>query len=219
VRALACLLLVACGTSGPEPQASGSGGAGAGGAPSAAVDAGPDAASEPLEVVPLALVLTDQPTQVVNEGDTLTLRFPPQGGFVLWTTAKARDLTTAHAEIRSRLRRLKTNVIVSEESRTPDMGPVPGEPGWFEAAPLTLRNVNHIPMCPTYENEPILGEAFVLEVTVSELDDQNQHTGRSGTATRTVTVACAEGALSCECECSVGYVLGGCGADGGAPGG
>lgn len=209
------LVVASCGGAGtgdpgaPGAPSSATGAAGGGSAP-ALVDGGP-ASTEPLDVVPLLLVAPTGPVQPIDDGDTLSLRLPPQGGFVLWVTAKARGVTSPQLEVRYRLRSLATGLIVAEEGRTPEVAPLPDEPGWSMPAPLDFRNINHVPVCPNYGDEPLLEVAMLLEVLVAERDGEGGPAGRKGQASRTVTLSCGPDSFSCTCECSVGYALGGCG--------
>lgn len=148
------------------------------------------------------------PFEPIDDGTTLSLRLPPQGGYVLWIGAEVSAVATPQLEIRGRLRSKATGIIIAEEARSIAVEPVVTDSNSVRPAPVSIRNVTNLPVCPNYGDEEFLGLPLVLEVRVEDLSTDPPGLG---VATRDVQLACLGESTNCLCECSLGYVLGQCG--------
>jgi hypothetical protein len=179
----------------------------------AALDAGgaPDAtASDELMVVPAMFQGPGVPLVPIMDGDAIDLSLPPQGGHVLFIGAILRNLHTDTVKIRGRLRDPSTGAIVAEDARTVVVQPVAGDPGAAQTNIQTYTQSANVAVCPDYDARAIDGEAYVVEVTVTEL---YVSIPRTATASRTATPRCPAGTPDtdhCTCECAASYAIGKC---------
>ena len=147
----------------------------------------------------------DEPLVPVEEGATLELRLPPQGGFVLWIAPEVEGASSEQLEVHTLVRSAATSFILAEERRS--VGGGTNESGIWRVMPVGIRNVNNVPVCPNYGDELLVDTDVVLEVTVQDLDVVPV---RRGKLSLRVRLTCPTGSKACPCECSVGYALGGC---------
>jgi hypothetical protein len=143
----------------------------------------------------------------LRDGDALPLVTPPQGGHVSFVFARARNVDPCRMQIGATLRSPRTMRIITEESRSISMRPLPT--GWAEPNLADISSAANVPMCPDYHEEAIVDTEYTLEVRLEE-----RNSGRSGKAIRTVVPRCLEddayrNAL-CRCECRANYTLGSC---------
>jgi hypothetical protein len=155
-------------------------------------------ATQPIEMVPLA---SDGVSQMVDvsDGDALPLVAPPQGGFIVYAAARARNLNACEWTVEGRLVDPASGDEIGFERRTLVKVAV-GSDGWARPElPLASAFAN-IPACPDYAMTDLQGQPVTLQVTIT--DDK----GVSATAMRTVVPTCTQsdpGARqACVCECS-----------------
>lgn len=194
----------AAGAGGQAGPAGSSAGGAAGGA-----QAGSAGASDALEVFPAMFVAEYQPLDPIEEGEEIPLTLPPQGGHVLLVGAQIRNLRTDTIELRTKIRDPETGALVAEEGRTVVARPVEGQPGLFQPDIRTNSQINHVPVCPDYDDKDITDRTYQIEVSVRELYVEPQRTAK---AVRSVVPTCklAPDQAFCECECKANYVLGKC---------
>ncbi len=147
----------------------------------------------------------DKPLVPVEEGATLWLRLPPQGGFVLWIAPEVEGTRSEQIEVHTLVRSAATNLILAEERRSVVGGK--SEDGIWRVMPVGIRNVNNVPVCPNYGDELLIDTDVLLEVSV---EDTEAMPPRKGKLTLGVRLTCPPLSKACRCECSVGYALGGC---------
>jgi hypothetical protein len=168
--------------------------------------------SRALEVKPFMYTTPPLPVRILADGDPIELFRAPQGGHVLMVGARVAGLQSNTIELRARLRRASTRVIVAEELRTVVMETVVEEPSWKQTDRRTPTQVAHVAVCPNYDAEDVVGVAHELEVVVTELH------GDFSTGSRSLRVvpSCVQPATAereeCVCECKANYTLGKCGA-------
>ena len=216
------LVTLGCGCGdgeGPYGQAGGSGG-GAGAAGGSGGTGGSGSGPRDLEVQPFLYRPPEQPVEVLQAGDALSLWHAPQGGHVVVVGARVRGLTSDFIELRARVRVPETRVIVAEEARTVVMEAVAGEPDWKQTDRRTCSQASHVPLCPNYSDRDVVAREHVLEVIVTELYADFS----VGQSEITVTPSCLQSdpiaQAFCVCECSADYTLGKCSRpplDGGVP--
>jgi hypothetical protein len=152
----------------------------------------------------------DGAAQRVDEGGTVPLILPPQGGRVIFVGVRATNMNACGARITGFLRDPATNKIVID-ARTVNLKPtLDGRAGSIDTDISTFAN---IPICPNqWSTADAFGAEYQLEVSVKDRD------GRVAKKALHVTLACAEpeNEAQCKCICKQGYVLGEtCDPDGG----
>lgn len=146
----------------------------------------------------------------VDEGDTIPLILPPQGGRVIFVGVRATNINACGARLTGVLRDTATNKIVID-ARTVNLRPtLDGRAGSTDTDISTFAN---IPICPNqWSTADAYGSEYQLEMSVKDRD------GRLAKKVLHVTLECAEpeNEAQCRCICKEGYVLGEkCDQDGG----
>ena len=177
-----------------------------------------DDAGGALVLLPAAFTEENAPMRILQAGDAVDLIRAPQGGHVIMVAAQVRNMSTAAATIRVRMRRPDTGFIVAEEGRTVAMVPVPGESGTMQPDLRSRSQVAHVGLCPDYDPIDIDGQPLDAEIEVTALYTEPP---RVGSARLRLVPTCrqtspADEAL-CRCECEANYALGKCATDAGAP--
>lgn len=202
---LAVLLCAACSPASPVPIPDG----GTGGAPvtCAAGFLGDRTKPPELEIIAIG---GDGGVSPVEDGGTVGLIFPPQGGRVIFAGARATNLDGCGVQITGALRDEATQQV-QVDSRTVNL--VPAGDGWGESNPDDVPSFSNVPACPNeWSKTNIYGTRYQLQLTVAD------PSGRTATSTLEVTPECAEPtrAAECMCICMGGYILGQSCADAGA---
>ena len=168
--------------------------------------------TQPAQVQVLALG-PDMTAVTLQDGDPVTLAFPPQGGRVIFAGVRATNVDPCAVQLEGVVRD-ETTLEVRLDSRTIDLKPT-GD-GWGASDPTDVSTFSNIPVCPNeWSKTNIYGTEYELEVTITE------RSGRAETRTLKVTPACSDPATAavCLCICQGGYVLGQtCAADAGEGG-
>lgn len=172
-----------------------------------------DPSAEPgIEVGEIAYDGTFTP---IEEGSTLTLFTPPQGGKIVLVGAHMSNLDGCGTVLTARLRdpTLEGEPVSVHEGRTVRYREIADRPGWGEvptgpSAFTVLAAGSNLPACHNYEDRDMDGCEWILDVTV---EDRNH---RSAQDSFPVNITCPEddpGAdgdderLECECECAARF--------------
>lgn len=142
----------------------------------------------------------------VADGDPVDLRFPVQGGHVLYVAARIHNLLPCRAELSASLVDPGTGQVATEERRQVDFGLDGGGGGISDLSDPA--NVANVPVCPDLFDRDFVDAPWNLVVSVKDLE------GRVATATRRVIPSCRQAGsysrAACRCECSAHYVFGKC---------
>jgi hypothetical protein len=157
----------------------------------------------------------DQTVAVLNDGDSVPLLLPPQGGRVLFVGVRATNVDGCGLQLTGALRDLTTNQV-QVDARTVnliDTGDGYGVSGTPDTAASTaISSFSNIAACPNeWSPTNIYGTPYGVEVTIQDRE------GRTLTKKIKVTPECGEPANveQCLCICKGGYVLGESCVDGG----
>ncbi|HEY3595532.1 MAG TPA: hypothetical protein VGL13_16705 [Polyangiaceae bacterium] len=140
------------------------------------------------------------------DGDDLPLSRPPQGGFVSYLAARARNLDTCRVLITAGLRSPTTSLVAGQDGRSITL--VPRSDGWAAPSSDDVSRLANIPLCPDYFAEAVVDVPYTLEVTLQD----SRGAAAAGHVSRTVVPRCSEQnqAAQCRCDCAANYTLGGC---------
>ncbi len=181
--------------------AEGRGGAGAGGA-----GGGAPACDAPTIVAVMQLG-EDRVAAEVPDGGTVDLVGAVQGGHVLFVGARVAGLCADRADLHAVLRSPADGSVVAEDLRqgVPMLEGAGGtrEPDWAG------RQVAMVPACPSLRGARIAGEAFDLELTVTD------PAGPAASARVRARLSCSQTdaywSAFCSCVCEAGYTPDKCG--------
>ncbi|HEY7956468.1 MAG TPA: hypothetical protein VII38_14290 [Polyangia bacterium] len=153
-----------------------------------------------------AQAMTETP---LEDGASIDLVRPPQGGFVLFVGALVKNLEEKTVVIDGQLADA-SGALVSEDKRTVTMMASASDPTLFQPDLRSYTGVANIAVCPSTSPTDRYNLPFQLTLVVTE-----PGSGRTGTGKITVTPSCrqtdpTELAL-CQCECAGNYSLGKCG--------
>jgi len=138
----------------------------------------------------------------IEDGGTIALEVPPQGGLVAFAGLRARNVDLCGASVQAALRDPCTGRVVGYELR-----PVAwriAEDGFAEPAqPAEISDFANIPACPNAAiSHDVDGHPLTLEVRLYETS------GRTTEVTLTVTPQCPAEGDYCRCICDSDYDLG-----------
>lgn len=155
--------------------------------------------SQPPEAV---IVVSDgvSPTlRDVASGDAVGLVRPPQGGQVVYTALRVRNMNRCGVQMRGRFRDPANGEELGFDARTVDL--IAGSDGWGRPDALQLSEVANVALCPNFSTaRDNQGLTTTLEVTAT---DQKAHTITiSLPVTPTCTAADATERALCVCECN-----------------
>jgi len=181
-------------------------------------EAGDSPDTWPLVVLPGAFTTENEPLRMLQDGDSIDLVRPLQGGHVTFLAARVKHTTATAATLRVRLRRPETGFIVAEERRTVAMLPVPGEIDTMQPDLRSRSQVAQPPLCPDYDAIDIEGQPLDVEFEVTPLyvDPPVTASARRRLVPRCSATTSSNEAL-CHCECVASYTLGKCAPDARAP--
>ena len=169
-----------------------------------------DPSLEPeLEIIALG---PDYTSTRVDDGGTIALMLPPQGGRVIFVGVRARNVDACAARLTGALRDPATQKIMVD-ARTVNLKDR-GD-GYAASTDSDISTFSNVPICPNqWSSQSAFGIEYQLEMSLQERD------GRTTQKSLRVTLDCAEpeNEAQCKCICKEGYVLGEqCGPDAGAP--
>ena len=139
----------------------------------------------------------------IADGGSLVLQRPPQGGYVLFAGAAARNLDGCGVSMSAQLLDPATGQSASNLDRRP-ASLTQAREGYFWPQPANARSqVNNIPVCPdALHSGGITGHTVILRVDAQDV------TGRTGHVELPVVPVCRPGDANCACIC--GPNPGGC---------
>jgi hypothetical protein len=165
----------------------------------------------PVEMQVTALG-ADGTSSLVEDGGTVGLIFPPQGGRVIFAGVRATNLDPCEVQLTGVLKD-PVNGELRLDGRTVNLAPTP-DGTWATSTDSDISSFANVPVCPNeWSSTDAYGHPYDLTVSVTD------HEGRTASETLGVVLACVEPArlAECLCICKQGYVLGqSCPADGGA---
>ena len=172
-----------------------------------------DAAGSPeLEI---QVLLADDTIAAVQDGDSVPMLLPPQGGRVICAGVRATNVDACAVQLRGALRNPSTSAVMFD-MRTINL--TPAGDGWGASATSAtsiseaIASFSNIPTCPnSWSSTDVYGNAYALEVTIVDRGK------RELTKTVQVTPECGqpENLAECLCICKAGYVTGQACGDGG----
>jgi hypothetical protein len=140
-----------------------------------------------------------------SAGAIALLEPPPQGGYVIYVGARARNLGASGVRIAGELHDAVSGELIGVDARQTDL--VADPDGWAStrADPTQLANISP---CPDYTNQDVHDQSYNLVLTITDREQ------RTASTTVRVVPRCqlADPALQrdCLCSCSAGYTLGKC---------
>jgi hypothetical protein len=163
--------------------------------------------SLPPEVQMLATDGKSMMLSPVNDGDSLLMEPPPQGGFVLYIGAAVRNVDGCNLELAGRLRDPNDNTQLGFDARDTDL--VVGADGWGRSDPSDNSNEANVNACPDITAADRVNGSFVMELKATDRG------GRTATVSHPVKLICDPslpnaGYAECVCTCSANYFLGKC---------
>jgi hypothetical protein len=166
---------------------------------------GDSSASPALEI---QVLLADNTIATIQDGNSVPMLLPPQGGRVIFAGARATNVDPCALQLRGTLRDVGTSAVMFD-MRTINLSPT-GD-GWGASATSmtsiseAIASFSNIPTCPNnWSSTNIYGHPYDLEVTILDRGK------RQLTKTVRVTPECAqpESAAECICICMAGYLTG-----------
>lgn len=190
------ILLAACpqADAGPVPDAGPEPDAGTAGCPIQHVVGD---ASAPIDLQLLSLL------GPLRDGDSIALSIPPQGGFVIYAGARARNLRACGVVMSAHLIDPQTGLALTNlDGRPSDL--LQETSGYWGPATADLEfDLPNIPACPDALGVGIADREASLEVTVTDA------AGKTAKASVRVVPRC-NGQPGCACICGPNYHPGGC---------
>ena len=144
----------------------------------------------------------DGTSSEIQDGSTVTLTFPPQGGRVLFIGVRANNINPCAVQLSGALRDL-TSKEVRLDSRTVNL--IKASDGFGTSADNDISTFANVAVCANeWSAVDLYGQPYDLIVSVTDF------TGRMASKTVRVTPQCAEPGrvAECMCICKAGYVLG-----------
>ena len=165
----------------------------------------------------MQVLLADETVAVLNDGDSVPMILPPQGGRVVFVGVRATNVDGCGLQLTGALRDLTTQQV-RVDSRTVnlvDTGDGYGVSGTPSTSVSTaISNFSNVPVCPNeWSPTNVYGTVYGVEVTIQDRE------GRKVTKTIHVTPECGQpdNLDECLCICKGGYILGESCGDGGDP--
>ncbi|MBI4820668.1 MAG: hypothetical protein HY791_30670 [Deltaproteobacteria bacterium] len=137
----------------------------------------------------------------LEEGSSVPLILPPQGGKVIFVGVRAQNLDGCPIEISASMRDPCSNALVALERRPIRLTPTAS--GWLEPLlPTEIVNYSNLPACPRAGLErDIEGQPYEITIRVED------KSGRKAEAKVSAVPFCAEPEFRdrCTCECRAAY--------------
>lgn len=161
---------------------------------------GDEGADIQMEIFALDASYVSRPIQ---EGSTIDILFPPQGGRVLFVGVRATNLSPCGVQLRGALRDLESGRVMLDE-RTLNLEPA-GD-GWGKSKDSNIASFSNVPVCMNQWSErDIFDQDYELDV---RLMDRKGRTAEAKTLVRPVCGEPGELEIECRCICKAGYQLG-----------
>jgi hypothetical protein len=143
----------------------------------------------------------------VAAGDPILLERPPQGGHVVYTAPRVRNVSSCNADMEGQFRDPVDGRLLGYDRRQANL--VPTGDGWGQPKPPERSNFPNVSLCPDATDHDLREVPLLLDMKLTDAD------GRQIAFTTSVVPRCqlADPTLQalCVCECSAGYVPGKCG--------
>lgn len=138
----------------------------------------------------------------LEDGGTIDLVEPPQGGRVVLVGARASNVDPCAVQLRAAVRDPDTGLVRLDARtvRLRDEGD-----GFGRGVPAELADYANVPICPnSWTDRDVFDAAFTLEIELRDAE------GREASASMMVRPRCTAGAgeARCRCICAGGYELG-----------
>jgi len=159
--------------------------------------------TKPIEIG-LTVRELDGVSRLLDEGDTVPMILPPQGGRVIFAGVVATNIDPCAVTLSGALRDLST-MQLRLDARTINLTPVPGKDGWGGSDEEDISTFSNVPVCPNqWSKTDLYGTPYELSISLTDRDN------RTAMRTMKVVPACAEpdNQSECLCICKGGYVLG-----------
>jgi len=147
----------------------------------------------------------------IEDGATVPVMQPPQGGRVVFLGAEATNVDPCGVSLKGVVRDVATDQV-RIDARTVNLA-AQGQ-GWSASDPADVSSFANVPLCPNqWSSQSIEGGEFEIELSITERN------GRNLTRSMRAVPRCAEpeNEAECRCICAQGYRLGEVCADGGKP--
>lgn len=157
--------------------------------------------SKPMDLE-LVYLGVDETTRPLNDGDSLPMIVPPQGGWVVFVAGLVSNVDPCGATLKGVLRDPTSGAVRVDERTARLVATTDGRGGPADGDISTFANVA---TCPNqWAAQALPGNPIELTYSVTDRG------GRSAKKTITVIPECAEiqYANSCKCQCKKDYVLG-----------
>jgi hypothetical protein len=162
--------------------------------------------SQPPEAVMLWTDGVSMQLHEVQDGMSLPLEPPPQGGYVLYVGAKVRNMYNC-VEERGRLRDPSTLIEYGFDARSATLTVQADGYGWPD--PAMNSNVSNVNPCPDYKMQDVQAHNYQMQMVVVD-----QKTGKQVEVDKPVVPTCMQQdsatQADCICTCSANYTLGKC---------
>jgi hypothetical protein len=174
------LLALLCGCPGPQP------------APQCAPQRAQGDLSQSVALIPIALD-PGGTLRALHDGDSIVLQRPPQGGYVLYAGAAARNVEACGATLTAQLIDPASGApMTGLDQRRTDF--VVAQDGYFWPA-NGFTQTGNIPACPDLIGGGVLGRDAILRVDVTDAN------ARGARAEVRVKAVCPGGDSGCACLC------------------
>jgi hypothetical protein len=187
--AAALLALGSCGPDYPSPQKH---------PPCVATQLGDANAPIALQIISLA---SNGTAVTLNDGDSVRLTPPSQGGFVLYAGARATNLMSCNGSTSAELLDASGTALTNLDQRSTDFVLQVGDFYGPYVDEMTYQVAN-IPACPDHLGRGVVGQPAFLQVTVTDAK------GKTATAKIKVVPSCDSD--FCNCACGPNYTPGKC---------
>ncbi len=155
----------------------------------------------PIEAI-VTVRTVDGKSVDLNDGDTVPLVFPPQGGRVVFIGARVKNVDPCAVRLAGAIRDVATNQV-RIDNRTVNLR-ASGD-GYGTSVDADISTFSNVPMCPNqWASSDAFDKPFRVELTITDRG------GRTINKQIMVTPKCAEPDRlnECLCICKKGYVLG-----------
>jgi hypothetical protein len=169
----------------------------------------------PQQPIEGTLITVDKNGALVDvaAGDAVLLQPPPQGGYVVYAGARARNLKACNVDFQGQLIDMATGGLAGFDRRQANL--VAGPDGWGRPDGSQFANLANVNPCPDPSPNDVQGRTLLLQMQLTDQD------GRTLKLSTPVVPQCQLDdpgvQANCVCTCSANYSLGKCGfPDGGA---